>query len=39
MVTPVFLPAEVWHDQAEHLANSLTKGARVVATGVLRLDQ
>jgi single-strand DNA-binding protein len=36
---PVFLPAEVWRDQAEHLANSLSKGARVVATGVLRLDQ
>jgi single-strand DNA-binding protein len=36
---PVFLPAEVWRDQAEHVANSLSKGARVVATGVLRLDQ
>lgn len=36
---PVFLQAELWREPAEHLVESLTKGSRVVATGVLRLDQ
>ena len=33
---PLFLRASVWREFAEHVANSLTKGARVVATGRLR---
>ena len=33
---PLFMRASVWRDFAEHVANSLTKGARVVATGRLR---
>jgi single-strand DNA-binding protein len=36
---PVFLPCEVWQHQAENIGNSLSKGDRVVAAGVLRLDQ
>lgn len=31
-----FLRCNVWRDQAEHVAESLTKGARVTVTGVLR---
>jgi single-strand DNA-binding protein len=34
----VFMYAEVWRDQAENLANSLRRGARVNAAGVLRMD-
>jgi single-strand DNA-binding protein len=33
---PLFLRASVWREFAEHVAGSLTKGARVVATGRLR---
>jgi single-strand DNA-binding protein len=33
---PLFMRASVWREFAEHVANSLTKGARVVATGRLR---
>ena len=33
---PLFLRASVWRDFAEHVAGSLTKGMRVVATGRLR---
>ena len=32
----LFLRASVWREFAEHVASSLTKGARVVATGRLR---
>lgn len=32
----LFMRASVWRDFAEHVSNSLTKGARVVATGRLR---
>src|SRR3978361_1607738 len=32
----LFLRASVWREFAEHVAGSLTKGARVVATGRLR---
>ncbi|MFV0373405.1 single-stranded DNA-binding protein [Microbacterium sp.] len=32
----LFLRASVWRDFAEHVAGSLTKGARVVATGRLK---
>ena len=32
----LFLRASVWRDFAEHVAGSLTKGSRVVATGRLR---
>lgn len=32
----LFLRASVWREFAEHVANSLTKGARVIATGRLR---
>ena len=32
----LFLRASVWRDFAEHVANSLTKGARVIASGRLR---
>jgi single-strand DNA-binding protein len=32
----LFLRASVWREFAEHVANSLTKGSRVVATGRLR---
>jgi single-strand DNA-binding protein len=31
-----FLKVNVWRDQAEHLADSLTKGDRVMVTGRLR---
>jgi len=33
---PLFLRASVWRDFAEHVAGSLSKGARVVATGRLK---
>ena len=33
---PLFLRASVWRDFAEHVAKSLTKGARVVVQGRLR---
>src|SRR6476661_813307 len=33
---PLFLRASVWRDFAEHVAGSLTKGSRVVATGRLK---
>lgn len=33
----LFLRASVWRDYAENVANSLTKGMRVVAQGVLRM--
>ena len=33
---PLFLRASVWRDFAEHVAGSLTKGMRVVATGRLK---
>lgn len=32
----LFLRASVWREFAEHVASSLTKGARVIATGRLR---
>ena len=32
----LFLRASVWRDYAEHVANSLTKGTRVIAQGRLR---
>ena len=32
----VFLRASVWREFAEHVAGSLTKGTRVVATGALK---
>jgi single-strand DNA-binding protein len=33
---PLFLRASVWREFAEHVAGSLTKGSRVLATGRLR---
>lgn len=33
---PLFLTCSVWREQAENVANSLTKGARVIVTGRLR---
>jgi single-strand DNA-binding protein len=35
----VFLRASVWREHAEHVAGSLTKGTRVVATGQLKMRQ
>ncbi len=32
----LFLRASVWHEFAEHVAGSLTKGSRVIATGRLK---
>lgn len=32
----LFLRASVWREAAEHVAESLTKGARVIATGLLK---
>lgn len=32
----LFLRASVWRESAEHVAGSLTKGSRVIATGVLK---
>jgi single-strand DNA-binding protein len=31
-----FLPCSIWHQAAEHVAESLTTGTRVLVTGVLR---
>lgn len=36
---PLFLRASVWREFAEHVAGSLTKGARVIATGRLKQRQ
>lgn len=33
---PLFLRCQVWRDTAEHVAESLTRGARVVVTGRLK---
>ena len=35
----LFLRASVWRDFAEHVAGSLTKGSRVVATGRLQIGR
>lgn len=34
---PLFLRASVWREHAEHVAGSLSKGTRVVATGQLKI--
>ena len=34
---PLFLSCSVWRDVAEHVAESLTRGARVIVTGRLRM--
>jgi single-strand DNA-binding protein len=36
---PLFLTCTVWRDMAEHVAESLTKGTRVVVVGRLRLSR
>lgn len=36
---PLFMACTAWRDLAEHIAESLTKGARVIATGRLRLSR
>jgi single-strand DNA-binding protein len=36
---PLFLTCTAWRDLAEHVAESLSKGARVVVTGRLRLSR
>lgn len=36
---PLFMPCTAWREVAEHLAESLTKGARVVVVGRLRLSR
>jgi single-strand DNA-binding protein len=36
---PLFLTCTAWRDLAEHVAESLNKGARVVVTGRLRLSR
>lgn len=33
---PVFMTCNIWRAQADNLAASLTKGTRVIATGVLK---
>jgi single-strand DNA-binding protein len=33
---PLFLACNIWRDAAEHVAESLTKGMRVIVTGRLR---
>jgi len=33
---PLFLRCSIWRDYAEHVAGSLTKGTRVIATGSLK---
>jgi single-strand DNA-binding protein len=33
---PLFLPCSTWRDAAEHVAESLTRGTRVIVTGRLR---
>jgi single-strand DNA-binding protein len=35
----LFLRASVWREHAEHVAGSLSKGTRVVATGQLKMRQ
>lgn len=34
--SPLFLRCSIWRDAAEHVAESLTKGARVIAQGRLK---
>lgn len=36
---PLFLRASAWRDMAEHINSSLSKGARVIASGRLRQRQ
>ncbi|MBV1851898.1 single-stranded DNA-binding protein [Catellatospora tritici] len=36
---PLFMNCMIWRDMAENVAESLRKGARVVVTGRLRLNQ
>src|SRR4029450_10525807 len=36
---PLFLTCPGWRDMAEHIAESLSKGARVVVVGRLRLSR
>ena len=36
---PLFMTCSAWRDMAENIAESLTKGARVVVTGRLRLSR
>ncbi|GIG67306.1 single-stranded DNA-binding protein [Phytomonospora endophytica] len=36
---PVFMDITAWRDLAEHVADSLSKGDRVIVTGVLKLDR
>jgi len=36
---PLFLTCTAWRDLAEHAAESLSKGARVIVTGRLRLSR
>ena len=36
---PLFLVCTGWRDMAEHIAESLTKGTRVIASGRLRLSR
>jgi single-strand DNA-binding protein len=33
---PLFMPCSIWRDAAEHVAESLTRGTRVIVTGRLR---
>jgi len=33
---PLFLPCQIWRDYAEHVAESLTRGDRVIVVGRLR---
>lgn len=37
--TTLFMRVEVWRWQAEHVANSMSKGDRVVVRGTLRADE
>lgn len=36
---PLFMTCTAWRDLAEHVAESLSKGARVIVTGRLRLSR
>ncbi|GAB1693433.1 single-stranded DNA-binding protein [Krasilnikovia sp. M28-CT-15] len=36
---PLFLTCTAWRDMAEHIAESLTKGTRVIVTGRLKLSR
>ncbi|MFF5292603.1 single-stranded DNA-binding protein [Paractinoplanes globisporus] len=36
---PLFLNCTAWRDMAEHIAESLTKGTRVIVSGRLRLSR